>query len=184
MPKNRPKPAKTAHQKSLKALQTKAFLFLLGSGQTCENEAVEVRQMAYVPYQPPMAGSYPSIQSGYNPAPYQAQPVYQPQQQAQPVISGRMVTSREEALGVPVDFMGGVTVLPDLSHGRIYTKVFNPQTGSADFVEFRAVPTAQAQETVQPEHQQALAALSERVSVLEEALAAKRAPAKKGGNEA
>lgn len=184
MPKNRPKPAKTAYQKSLKALQTKAFLFLSPFAKTCENEAMEVRQMAYVPYQPPMAGSYPSIQSGYTPAPYQAQPVYQSQQQAQPMISGRMVTSREEALGVPVDFMGGVTVLPDLSHGRIYTKVFNPQTGNADFVEFRAVPNAQAQETAQTEHQQALEALSERVTALEEALATKRTSAKKGGAEA
>lgn len=42
MPKNRPKRAKTAHKKSLKALQTKAFLFLLVQTQICENEAMEV----------------------------------------------------------------------------------------------------------------------------------------------
>lgn len=82
--------------------------------------------------------NYPMYGQPYHPYnPPQYQPQYQqPQQPAG--LNGRMVTSKEEALGVPVDFMGGVTILPDLGHGRIYTKVFNPQSGSADFVEYVA----------------------------------------------
>lgn len=144
--------------------------------------------MAYMPYQPPMAGSYPSVNGGYSPAPYQAAQAYQPPQQPQQMISGRMVTSREEALGVPVDFMGGVTVLPDLSHGRIYTKVFNPQTGSADFVEFRAAPRAESQEKGPDASTEAIEELSGRVAALEEEIRqAKRRGAitasKKGASE-
>ena len=92
-------------------------------------------------YQPPVSGVYPSVRQPYNPAPYQPQmPVYQ----AQETLVGRMVTSREEALAVPVDFQSGVTFMPDLSHGRVYAKVFNQNTGGADFVEFRAMPKQEA----------------------------------------
>ena len=48
----------------------------------------------------------------------------------------RPVTSREEALAVQADFFGLGTVMPDLSHGVIYLKRINQQTGSADFFEF------------------------------------------------
>lgn len=88
---------------------------------------------SYPPYQP---GAYQPL---YNQQPYQQPPVFQPQQAVQPpqqTINGRVVTSREEALGVPVDFMGGLMVFPDVSHGRIYTKIFNPQTGSSVFCEY------------------------------------------------
>lgn len=57
----------------------------------------------------------------------------------QPSLSGRMVTSKEEALGVPADFASGCTFMPDLSHGRIFAKIFNPHTGEAPMKEFRLV---------------------------------------------
>lgn len=87
----------------------------------------------------PMTGYQPTMyQPAYQPA-YQ-QPACQPAQQPpQNGLSGRMVTSREEALGVPVDFMGGLMIFPDVSHGAIYTKLFNSQTGQTDFAEYRRV---------------------------------------------
>lgn len=66
-----------------------------------------------------------------------AQQFYRPFQQT--TLSGRMVTSREEALGVPADFTNGCTFMPDLSHGRIFAKIFNPNTGEAPMKEFRLV---------------------------------------------
>ena len=80
-------------------------------------------------------------------APYFQQMYQQPQmQQIQPAqtpvsqnpgLLGRMVTSREEALGVPVDFSGSPMIFPDLAHGIVYIKQFNPGTGAADIREFR-----------------------------------------------
>lgn len=92
----------------------------------------------YPPYAMPQ-GYQPMYQQGYQaPACLPTQTVNQPQPQAQG-LNGRMVTSREEALGVPVDFMGGLMVFPDVSHGAVYTKVFNAQTGQAEFAEYRRV---------------------------------------------
>ena len=84
----------------------------------------------YTPYQPAMPG--------FNP--YQ-QPTPQPMQQPQQGLSGRMVASREEALGVPADFMGTPLFLPDLGHGVIYLKKFDPNTGTAPLYEFRIAKT-------------------------------------------
>lgn len=96
--------------------------------------------------------------------PYYAQMFGQPQMMQQPVqqvqptqlsaanaLQGRMVTSREEALGVPVDFSGQPMLFPDLAHGVVYVKQFNPGTGASDFREFRlnAMPTP-AQHEAQP----------------------------------
>lgn len=103
----------------------------------------------YPPYAMPQ-GYQPMYQQGYQPTPacLPAQPVNQPQTQAQTGLNGRMVTSREEALGVPVDFMGGLMVFPDVGHGAVYTKVFNAQTGQAEFAEYRRVarPEPRAEE--------------------------------------
>ena len=76
--------------------------------------------------------------------PYQGQYNYQqPAQQMQPVQQMqqpgyicRPVTGREEALAAQVDFLGPGTVMPDLAHGMIFLKRFNPNTGSSDFLEF------------------------------------------------
>ena len=77
----------------------------------------------------------------YNPyqpyIPYQ-QPNYQPQQsmQAQANFSCRPVTSREEALAMQTDFLSAGMIMPDLAHGVIYLKRFNPNTGASDLMEF------------------------------------------------
>lgn len=87
------------------------------------------------------------------------QPPTQPQQQAmsgngQPGFFCRPVASREEALGVPVDFMGAPMFFPDLSRGVIYMKRFNTSSGSADVYEFRV------QERSEPAPQAATAMVS------------------------
>ena len=74
---------------------------------------------------------------GYQPGP--AVPVQQPQPQVQAQPQGfacRAVTSREEAVAVQVDFLGPGTIMPDLGHGAIYLKKFNPSTGACDFFAF------------------------------------------------
>ena len=63
--------------------------------------------------------------------------VNQPTQQTQPTGAQtnffcRPVASKEEALGVPVDFMGSPMFFPDLAHNVIYMKRFNTTTGAAD----------------------------------------------------
>ena len=87
------------------------------------------------------------------PAPPQ-QPSQQPQQNGantQQMFLCRPVTSREEAIAAQVDFMGPGTIMPDLSHGKIYLKRFNQNTGSSDFFVFSAQaeePQANLQNTV------------------------------------
>ena len=77
----------------------------------------------------------PDMVQGY-PQPQQMPPV-QPQSQQQ-AFAARPVTSREEAVAVQVDFMGPGTLMPDLSHGAIYLKRFNQETGACDFLTFTA----------------------------------------------
>lgn len=48
----------------------------------------------------------------------------------------RPVTSREEAVAAQIDFFGPGTIMPDLSHGVMYLKRFNAQTGASDFFAF------------------------------------------------
>lgn len=48
----------------------------------------------------------------------------------------RPVSSREEAQATAADFSGALMVFPDLSHGHVYLKRWNMQTGAADFVDF------------------------------------------------
>ena len=80
-------------------------------------------------------------QNPYYPQMYpQVQPAQTPVSQ-NPGLLGRMVTSKEEALGVPVDFSGAPMIFPDVSHGVIYVKQFNPGTGAADIREYRISET-------------------------------------------
>ena len=68
------------------------------------------------------------------------QPMAPQEQVAQPVQSGVKVipvASITEAQAVPTDFMGDTLLLTDFAHGCIYTKVLNPNTGSAIFRTFR-----------------------------------------------
>lgn len=57
--------------------------------------------------------------------------------QIQGAFSVQPVTSREEALAVIADPMSPGVLLPDLAHGAVYIKRFNPNTGISDFGEFR-----------------------------------------------
>lgn len=50
----------------------------------------------------------------------------------------RPVTCREEAVGTPTDFTRPM-LFPDISHGMIYLKRFNPNTGSSDILDFKQV---------------------------------------------
>lgn len=86
--------------------------------------------MAYPNYNPyqPYNQFPPMMQNGYS----SPQPAVQPQS----TFSCKPVTSREEALAMQTDFMAAGTIMPDLGHGVIYLKRFNPNTGSSDFVEF------------------------------------------------
>lgn len=128
--------------------------------------------------------NYPvyGIQQGYQPMyqqpmyQQQIQPAQQPQQNAGMVC--RPVISREEALGTPVDFMGGTTIMPNLSDKRIiYAKVFNAQTGHADFGEFHRVTGQEPKgETPQAYAMESdVQALREQVKELGEKLAAMQA---------
>lgn len=121
---------------------------------------------------------------GYNPAPNfmsqnyapvpQGQPNYmnapvQPQQglqgqMAQPTVAiqGRMVTSKEEALGIPVDFSGAPMFFPDLGHSTIFVKKFNMNTGASDFAEFRLYnPQPQPEPPVQEQPVPSFASLQD-----------------------
>lgn len=87
-------------------------------------------------YQPQMGQFGPQMQNPY------VFPTYQPVQpqaantaQEQPLFC-RVVTSKEEALAVPVDFSGRPMTLLDTAHGRVWIKVFNPATGSAELDEY------------------------------------------------
>lgn len=91
---------------------------------------------AYPMYQNPTQTRLAQMEQQYLPQPMQQQmqqqmpqTVQQPQQQ---MLNARMVTGKEEALAVPVDFSGAVMVFADVSHNKIYTKAFNQGTGSAD----------------------------------------------------
>lgn len=76
------------------------------------------------------------------------------QMQANPSIQGRMVTSKEEALAVPVDFSGNPVFLADLAHGKIFVKKLNLNTGAADFAEFVLnVPQQEMQQQPQAQHE-------------------------------
>lgn len=110
------------------------------------------RDLMYYPNYAP----YP--QSRNNAAEYQTgqstqavQGPTQPQSANFSMFFCRPVTSREEALSVPVDFMGNPMFFPDLAHGIIYMKRFNPNTGSPDWLEFRVSQPQQPQQQPEPE---------------------------------
>lgn len=108
---------------------------------------------------------YSPYQNGYNhgpvyPPPRQDMAGYAPQspQQAQQISGGintlpgytcRPVASRLEAEAAQVDFFGPGTIMPDLAHGAIYLKRFNPNTGASDFAAFTVQPPAPEPEPVQ-----------------------------------
>ena len=105
-----------------------------------------------------MAFQFGAPNYGYNPqqtyfpqqqftAPQQMQP-----QQMTPAFACHPVTSREEAVAAQTDYFSSGLVMPDLSHGMVYLKRFNQQTGSSDFYEFRLVTQEQKEESVAPKY--------------------------------
>lgn len=95
--------------------------------------------------------------------------------------ASRLVSSREEAVGVPADFAGNFMVFPDITHNRIYTKRWNFQTGAADFVEF--APVVEVEPTPAPAYasaddlkqmQEALAALKEELAKIKKGKTVKK----------
>lgn len=107
----------------------------------------------YPPYQfQPQMGQYGQQMQGLYQLPtYQPmQPVAQNQAQEQPLFC-RVVTSKEEALAVPVDFSGRPMTLLDTAHGRVWIKTFNPSTGSADLDEYcKSSPAQPAAQPAEP----------------------------------
>lgn len=92
-----------------------------------------------------MAYNYPSYGA------YNTMPAYTPQRQETPMYVGmqnmgqsgyicRPVASRLEAEAAQIDFFGPGAIMPDLSHGAVYLKRFNPTTGASDFIVFTAQP--------------------------------------------
>lgn len=74
----------------------------------------------------------------FNPV-YQQPPMTQqntPPMQPQSGFVCRAVTSREEAIAVQTDYFSPGTIMPDMGHGVVYMKRFNPNTGSSDFYTF------------------------------------------------
>ena len=70
-------------------------------------------------------------------------PAYAPQSAPAPASVGsaggfgvQPGSTREQALAVIADPLAAGVLLPDLAHGVIYMKRFNPQTGTSDFAEF------------------------------------------------
>ena len=102
-----------------------------------------------------MAYQYGTPGYGYNPQQtYFAQQQYnpQPQQQMSPAFACHPVGSREEAVAAQTDYFSAGLVMPDLSHGMIYLKRFNQQTGASDFFEFRAVQPEEKKEKEEEDH--------------------------------
>lgn len=62
----------------------------------------------------------------------------------------RPVTSKEEALAVQVDYLSAGTIMPDLGHGMMYLKRFDPNTGLSNMFEFALV---QPQSNENPQEQ-------------------------------
>lgn len=91
-------------------------------------------------YTPPYSG-YTMPQ--YNNAPTYPNAAQNGLQAAQEAFICRPVTSREEAIASPSDFMRPV-LMPDIGHGTVYLKRFNPNTGASDILEFRLYQPEQA----------------------------------------
>lgn len=71
----------------------------------------------FTAYTPQYGSGYPNQMYG------------QPQQNTAPVV--RLVTSKEEVISQQIPFDGAVSYFVDTSNGKIYTKAFDPNTGTA-----------------------------------------------------
>ena len=102
-----------------------------------------------------------------------------PQSQVQG-FQTRPVTSREEAVAVQVDFLGPGTIMPDLGHGKIYLKKFNPNTGASDLFSFALEQADAPTDAVEYATKQDIAQVQQVVSGLASELEALRKPARGG----
>lgn len=102
-----------------------------------------------------MAYQFGAPYTGYQPGQtYFPQPpqYQQPQQQMPAAFACHPVGSREEAIAAQTDYFSAGLVMPDLSHGAIYLKRFNQQTGASDFFEFRMEQPEVKKEPPTPEY--------------------------------
>lgn len=101
-------------------------------------------------YPPYPYGGYQPMQMPQMPMPQMAPQMPQNGQMSGGGLSpmSRPVSSKEEAQATAADFSGALMLFPDISHGRVYLKRWNMQTGAADFLEFGpVVETAKAENT-------------------------------------
>lgn len=103
-------------------------------------------------YPPYPYGGYQPMQMPQMPMPQMAPQMPQSGQMSGGGLSpmSRPVSSREEAQATAADFSGALMLFPDISHGRVYLKRWNMQTGAADFMEFG--PVVEAAETPAAEY--------------------------------
>ena len=104
-------------------------------------------------YPPYPYGGYQPMQMPQMPMPQMAPQMPQNGQMSGGGLSpmSRPVSSREEAQATAADFSGALMLFPDISHGRVYLKRWNVQTGAADFLEFGPVE-AVAENATGPEY--------------------------------
>ena len=76
-----------------------------------------------------------STQNSFSFGGYQ-QPSYQQQTFQQMSYSVRPVTSREEVVAAQIDFMGPGALFPDLGHGVVHLKRFEPNLGQTKIYTF------------------------------------------------
>lgn len=109
--------------------------------------------------------SYP-YQNGYNQYP-QFNQTYQPQ------MFCRMVSSREEAAGIPVDFSGNLMVFVDRQNNQIYTKRWDEQRGATAFGVFAPVPQQPQNSQEQNPIMQMLGSMQQQISDIWQRIAQK-----------
>lgn len=90
--------------------------------------------------------TYSPQQNYYTPQPYQQRQTYPPAF-SQPMmqdgaVQARIVSCKEEAIAAPVN-PGVRTLFLDQTHGAVYSKLIDPQTGASDFREYMEPVVAQ-----------------------------------------
>lgn len=96
--------------------------------------------------------AYTGFSGAFGPSP-QMNPASAPAPVSAPTTAGfgvQPVSSREEALAVIADPLSAGVLLPDLGHGVVYMKRFNPNTGASDFAEFAFVQPKAAESAPAP----------------------------------
>lgn len=141
--------------------------------------------MAYGPQYPgqmmfPQTGYYqPMYQQPMmqNPYPTQMQPAAQqmqqnmPQQVAQTGINAKIVKNRKEMEEEQIGFGNDVHVFLNVQGDEIYTKRFNPETGSDDVRVYKNVGVPEREESLQETREKIMAQMEKRFKALEDEIA-------------